>query len=152
MNIWNKNTYTWGLRMSGRDKSYVILYDIMGNHGGNSEHPYSITLSMKRYLNSYINVFLILWKAESWKILIWFVIWAIPQCTIKTSLGTTGLFSTHEFYWWNTCWCLVIPCITPHGQMALMAVCCRFIASFPVCVGKWHPTVCFSKAYMKPLE
>ena len=53
MNLLKQNTYTLGLWLSGRHKLYVILYDIMGNHEGNCEHPISITMSMKQYLNSY---------------------------------------------------------------------------------------------------
>ena len=56
MNLLKQNTYTLGLWMSGRHKLYVILYDIMGDREGNREHPISITMSMKQYLNSYNNI------------------------------------------------------------------------------------------------
>ena len=62
MNLLQQNSYTFGLWMSERHKSYVILYDIMGNHDGNCEHPISITISMKQYLNSYKNILLFFGK------------------------------------------------------------------------------------------
>ena len=155
MNILKQNTYTLGLWMSGRHKLYAILYDIMGNHEGNCEHPISITMSMKQYLNSYKNILRFFGKLNHEKFgygffFFFFCSFSNPVVHNLSFFRDNRPFCAPACCCWYGSGCLITHCITPHGQMALVVACYRFMAGFPIWA-QASVSGCLKHAHMRPM-
>ena len=99
-----------------------------------TEHPISITMSMKQYLNSYKNILRFFGELNHERF------GYDSFCNLSNPVvhnlrvffrdNRTFLCPCMLLLVWV--WCPVTPCITPHGQMALVIACYRFMTGFPI--------------------